>query len=117
MRTGSSGASSSNPSEAVRRTLARLRREARHARARLEALAAIVRATGSEIEPGRIVALAMAQIALLTVEGQSIDVYDDGTFTAVVRMKHEGKNDITIVAQDSAGNENRLRKSVFVEAF
>ncbi|HKQ96945.1 MAG TPA: hypothetical protein VJV75_03635 [Candidatus Polarisedimenticolia bacterium] len=55
--------------------------------------------------------------SLLTVEGQSIDVYDDGTFTAVVRMKHEGKNDITIVAQDSAGNENRLRKSVFVEAF
>jgi len=66
MRTGSSGASSSNPSEAVRGTLARLRREARHARARLEALAAIVRATGSEIEPARIVALAMAQIALLT---------------------------------------------------
>lgn len=54
---------------------------------------------------------------LLTVEGQSIDVYDDGTFTAVIRMKREGKNDIEIVAQDSAGNESRLRRSVFVESF
>jgi hypothetical protein len=55
--------------------------------------------------------------AALTIEGQAIDVYDDGTFTAVVRMKHEGTNEVTIVAQDSAGNENRQRRSVFVESF
>ena len=54
---------------------------------------------------------------LLTVEGQSIDVYDDGTFTAVIRMKREGKNDIEIVAQDSAGNETRERRSVFFDAY
>jgi hypothetical protein len=54
---------------------------------------------------------------MLTVEGQSIDVDDDGTFTAVVRMKHEGKNDLEIVAQDTSGNETRMHKSVFVEAF
>jgi hypothetical protein len=53
----------------------------------------------------------------LSVEGQAIDVYDDGTFTAVIRMKHEGKNDVAIVAQDAAGNETRLRKSVFVESY
>lgn len=55
--------------------------------------------------------------ALLTIEGQSVDVYDDGTFTAVIRMKHEGKNDVEIIAQDSAGNETRLQRSAFVEAF
>ena len=54
---------------------------------------------------------------LLTVEGHSIDVYDDGTFNAVIRMKREGKNDIEIIAQDSAGNETRLRRSVFVDAY
>ena len=55
--------------------------------------------------------------AMLTVEGQAIDVYDDGTFTAVIRMKHEGRNDVEIVAQDAAGNETRLKRSVFVESF
>jgi diguanylate cyclase (GGDEF)-like protein len=46
--------------------MARLRRETRDARTRLTALAAIVRATGREIEPARIVDLAMGQIALMT---------------------------------------------------
>jgi hypothetical protein len=32
-------------------------------------------------------------------------------------MKHEGKNDVAIVAQDAAGNETRVRKSVFVESY
>jgi Glucodextranase, domain B len=55
--------------------------------------------------------------ALLSVDGQKIDVYDDGSFTAVVRMKKEGLNQMDIVAQDSAGNQTRLRKSVYVESF
>jgi hypothetical protein len=55
--------------------------------------------------------------ALLTIEGHSVDVYDDGTFTAVIRMKHEGKNDVEIVAQDAAGNETRLKRSAFVESY
>jgi hypothetical protein len=55
--------------------------------------------------------------ALLTIDGKKIDVYDDGTFTAVVRMKQEGYNDLRIVAQDSAGNTSRTRKRVYVEAF
>ena len=55
--------------------------------------------------------------AVLTIEGQTIDVYDDGSFTAIVRMKHDGNNEITILAQDSSGNENRQRRSAFVESY
>ncbi len=55
--------------------------------------------------------------AVLSVDGQRVDVYDDGAFTAVVRMKKEGLNEIEIVAQDPAGNETRLRRSVYVETF
>ncbi|MEE9291967.1 MAG: FecR domain-containing protein [Acidobacteriota bacterium] len=55
--------------------------------------------------------------ALLTIDGNKIDVYDDGSFTAVVRMKHEGYNNLNIVAQDSAGNTSRTSKRVFVESF
>ena len=55
--------------------------------------------------------------ATLTMDGQRIDVYDDGTFTAVIRLKNEGFNQIEIVAQDHAGNTTRARKRVYVEAF
>ncbi len=55
--------------------------------------------------------------AILSVDGQKIDVYDDGAFTAVVRMKKEGLNELVIVAQDPAGNETHMRRSVYVESF
>jgi hypothetical protein len=55
--------------------------------------------------------------ALLFVDGQRIDVYDDGAFTAVVRLKRDGLNDVEIIAQDPAGNRNRMRRSVYVESF
>jgi hypothetical protein len=55
--------------------------------------------------------------ATLTVDGQRIDVYDDGGFTAVLRLKKEGVNQVDIIAQDSAGNETRMHRSVYVEAF
>ncbi|MCZ6695804.1 MAG: FecR domain-containing protein [Acidobacteria bacterium] len=55
--------------------------------------------------------------ALLTIDGKKIDVYDDGSFTAVVRLKHEGYNKLIIVAQDAAGNTSRTSKRVFVESF
>jgi hypothetical protein len=55
--------------------------------------------------------------ALLLVDGQKIDVYDDGAFTAVVRLKRDGMNEVEIVAQDPAGNQNRMRRSVYVESF
>lgn len=55
--------------------------------------------------------------AALSVDGQAVDVYDDGAFTAVMRLKREGFNELNIVAQDPAGNETRLKRSVYVESF
>jgi glucodextranase-like protein/FecR-like protein len=55
--------------------------------------------------------------ATLSIDGQPVDVYDDGTFTAVVKMKHDGPNTLEIIAQDSAGNETKIRKSVYVETY
>ena len=55
--------------------------------------------------------------ASVAIDGQPVDVEDDGAFTAVVKMKHDGPNTLEIVAQDTAGNETRLRKNVYVESF
>ena len=54
---------------------------------------------------------------VLTVDGQTVEVYEDGGFTAVVRLRKEGRNDLEIVAQDPAGNETRMRRHVFLESF
>jgi len=55
--------------------------------------------------------------AALSIDGQSVDVYEDGGFTAVIRLKRDGVNDLDIVAQDPAGNQARLRRQVYVESF
>jgi hypothetical protein len=55
--------------------------------------------------------------ASVAIDGQMVDVEDDGGFTAVVKMKHDGPNTLEIVAQDASGNETRLKKSVYVETF
>lgn len=55
--------------------------------------------------------------AVLSVDGQQIDVYEDGAFTAVVRLKRDGLNEVEIVAQDPAGNRTRMRRNVYVESF
>jgi glucodextranase-like protein/FecR-like protein len=55
--------------------------------------------------------------AVLSIDGQKVDVYDDGAFTAVVRMKKDGQNQVDIVAQDPAGNTTRMRRSVYVESY
>jgi len=55
--------------------------------------------------------------AILSIDGQKIDVYDDGAFTAVVRMKKDGQNQVDIVAQDTAGNTTRMKRSVYVESY
>ncbi len=52
--------------------------------------------------------------ALLTVGGQRVDVYDDGSFTTVVPLKHEGVNHVMFVVQDMAGNENRMERTAIV---
>ncbi|MFQ5668943.1 MAG: hypothetical protein ACE5HD_00305 [Acidobacteriota bacterium] len=55
--------------------------------------------------------------ANLWVENQKVDVYDDGTFTAVVRLHREGRNRLEIVAQDPAGNETVARREAYLEVF
>ena len=55
--------------------------------------------------------------AALSIDGQKVDVYDDGAFTAVVRIKKDGMNNLEIVAQDTAGNTTRMRRSVYVETY
>jgi hypothetical protein len=55
--------------------------------------------------------------ATLWVDSETVDVYDDGTFYAVVRLRKEGVNEITITAQDSSGNEQKMTKKAFLEDF
>jgi len=55
--------------------------------------------------------------AVLSIDGQRVDVFDDGTFTAVVKLNREGKNVLNIVAQDLSGNETQIKRTAYVEAF
>lgn len=54
---------------------------------------------------------------LLTVGGNKVDVYDDGSFTTVVALKHEGMNHVQFVAQDMAGNETRVERTATVDSY
>jgi hypothetical protein len=60
-----------------------------------------------ETEPG----------AALWVDDNKIDVYGDGSFNAVVRLRREGLNEVLLVAQDNAGNETKLTRTAFVEVY
>ncbi len=55
--------------------------------------------------------------ALLWIENEKTDVYDDGTFYAVVRLRKEGENKVQFVAQDASGNESRLTYRAYVETY
>jgi hypothetical protein len=55
--------------------------------------------------------------AVISVDRQKVDVYEDGSFTAVVRLEKEGLNRLQIQVQDAAGNSTSLTKSVYVESF
>ena len=55
--------------------------------------------------------------ASLWVDNERIDVYDDGTFYAVVRLRKEGLNDLRFVAQDTAGNETEIRRQTYLEVY
>ena len=46
-----------------------------------------------------------------------IDVSDDGSFYAVVRLKQEGVNRVHFVAQDNAGNERREDREAYIESY
>jgi len=55
--------------------------------------------------------------ATLWVEGERVDVDDNGVFYAVVRLKKDGLNQVQVVAQDSAGNETRKALNAYVESY
>ncbi len=55
--------------------------------------------------------------ASLWVENERIEVSDDGSFYAVVRLRKEGLNDLRFVAQDTAGNETELRRQTYLEIY
>ena len=55
--------------------------------------------------------------ARLWVDNLKVDVYEDGTFTAVVRLHQDGRNLLEIVAQDPAGNETVARREVYLDVF
>ena len=51
------------------------------------------------------------------VDDQKIDLFENGSFNAVIRLRTEGVNDVRIVAQDTAGNETVVTRSAFVEIY
>ncbi len=55
--------------------------------------------------------------ASLWVDNDKIDVTEDGTFYAVVRLRKEGENILTFMAQDAAGNAAQTKRKAYVETF
>jgi hypothetical protein len=55
--------------------------------------------------------------ALLWVDNEKVDVTDAGTFYAVVRLRKEGVNDVTLMAQDASGNVRKLNHRAYVDAY
>jgi hypothetical protein len=55
--------------------------------------------------------------AKLWIDNNKVDVFEDGSFNAVVKLRREGLNRLLIVAQDPAGNESSLTREAFVETF
>jgi hypothetical protein len=52
--------------------------------------------------------------ALLWIDSEKVDVYEDGSFYAVIRLRKEGVNELHLLAQDAAGNEARLTHRAYV---
>jgi hypothetical protein len=55
--------------------------------------------------------------ALLWVDNEKVDVTDSGTFYAVVRLRKEGVNDISLMAQDASGNVRKLNHRAYVDPY
>jgi len=55
--------------------------------------------------------------ALLWVDNEKVEVTDDGTFYAVIRLRKEGVNDISLQAQDSSGNVKKLTHRAYVDPY
>jgi hypothetical protein len=55
--------------------------------------------------------------ATLWADNEKIEVDESGDFYAVIRLQLEGTNDITFIAQDNTGNEEKLIKRAYVEVY
>ncbi len=55
--------------------------------------------------------------AHLWVDNEKVDVTDDGTFYAVIRLRKEGVNDVSIVAQDASGNARKQTHRAYVDPY
>ena len=55
--------------------------------------------------------------ALVWVNGEKVDVYEDGSFYAVLRLRKEGVNELLFEAQDAAGNRSKETRRAFVETY
>jgi hypothetical protein len=55
--------------------------------------------------------------ALLWVDNEKVDVTDSGTFYAVVRLRKEGVNDVSLLAQDASGNSAKLTHRAYVDSY
>jgi hypothetical protein len=55
--------------------------------------------------------------AHLWVDNEKVDVTDDGTFYAVIRLRKEGVNDVSLLAQDASGNARKLTHRAYVDPY
>ena len=53
--------------------------------------------------------------AVLWVNDEKVEVSEDGSFYAVVKLAREGINDVVLSAQDAAGNAKKLVQRAYVE--
>lgn len=55
--------------------------------------------------------------ALVWIDGERVDVAEDGHFNWLIKLRRDGKNTIHFLAQDAAGNETRKVGYAYVDAF
>jgi hypothetical protein len=55
--------------------------------------------------------------ARLWIDNNKVDVFEDGSFNAVVKLRRDGLNELLLVAQDPAGNETSLVRKAYVEGY
>lgn len=55
--------------------------------------------------------------ATLWVDGERINVDEEGAFYAVVRLKRDGTNVVRVMAQDPSGNETRKTMEAYLESY
>jgi hypothetical protein len=50
--------------------------------------------------------------AFLTLNGEIVDVKEDGSFVYTYNLQQTGENNLVFVAEDPAGNKNTVSKKV-----